>query len=144
MPAVSTADTEGEGIGLLDRVEVIAIDDDASIRWLLGEIMVLAGFKHSILASPVEGLREVDLHRPAVAVVDVNLAGVDGVEVARQIKRISPLTQILFLTGYGESVSRCLVGLLESAAVIEKPFDLNRFLDTINAHVSSRRAAAAQ
>lgn len=115
---------------------MIAIDDDPSIRWLLGEILTLGGFNHLILASAGDGLRQARLHTPAVAVVDVNLCGVDGIEVARQIRGLSPTTEIIFLTGYGESVTRSLNGVLGSAILIEKPFDIEHLMKVIRMRIT--------
>jgi DNA-binding NarL/FixJ family response regulator len=49
-----------------------------------------------------EALARIGDRRPAVALVDVRMPGLDGLEVARRAKRSAPGTAVLLYTGYGD------------------------------------------
>ena len=49
-----------------------------------------------------EALARIGDRRPAVALVDVRMPGLDGLEVARRAKRAAPGTAVLLYTGYGD------------------------------------------
>lgn len=112
-------------------MDVVAIEDDPGIRWLLGEVLSIAGASHAIVSEPAEALGAVHRHLPAVALVDVDLGRADGVEVARQIMAVAPRTQVVFLTGCGERIRDHCRGALESAIVIHKPFDVGTVIDVV-------------
>jgi|GEM_PF-651717 len=120
------------------RADVIAIDDDPGIRWLLQEIFAIGGVKHAVTGLHLEAIELAGQHRPALAIVDVRLGGTDGVEVAKAIKRVSPETEILFLTGYGENVRASVNQEELPYELIEKPFDINVLLGTIRAACGRR------
>jgi DNA-binding NarL/FixJ family response regulator len=53
-----------------------------------------------------EALARIGDRRPAVALVDVRMPGLDGLEVARRAKRSAPGTAVLLYTGYGDRAVR--------------------------------------
>ncbi|MGT2493971.1 response regulator [Cupriavidus basilensis] len=84
-----------------ERLSVVAVDDHPfileSIRANLhrhGRYALVA-----VAADGVEGLRVLRQLRPALAVVDINLPGLDGLEVVRRVCAIEPPTRIVVLSG---------------------------------------------
>jgi DNA-binding NarL/FixJ family response regulator len=81
-----------------------------------------------------EALELIERHRPRVALVDVRMPKLGGVELARRAKRISPGTAILLYTGYGdttlltEALDAGVVGFVVKDAPLE---DLLRAVQTI-------------
>jgi len=59
----------------------------------------------------------------AVAIVDLHMPGVDGFEVLARLKRSSPATQVLILTGHGTIAAAVRAMRLGAADFLEKPFD---------------------
>jgi DNA-binding NarL/FixJ family response regulator len=50
----------------------------------------------------LEALAKIERARPAVAVVDSSMPGLDGVELTRRLGRIAPSTAVILYTGYGD------------------------------------------
>lgn len=90
------------------RVAVV-IEDDADIRNLLAAILDQAGFTCHCVASGVEGIEAVREHQPILTTLDISLPGIDGFEVARQIRRFSA-TYIIILSARDEEIDT-LMGL---------------------------------
>jgi DNA-binding NarL/FixJ family response regulator len=52
----------------------------------------------AIATDGLEALKLVSQHRPQVVLLDVNMPGLHGLDLAKEIQRIAPLTRIVFLT----------------------------------------------
>ncbi len=102
------------------RVAVV-IEDDADIRNLLEAILGQAGFACHTAATGVEGIEAIRLHDPILTTLDISLPGIDGFEVARQIRSFSS-TYIIILSARDEEIDT-LMGLDAGADdYLTKPF----------------------
>ena len=81
-------------------ITVVLVDDHPVVRGgLRALIESFTGFEVvAEAATGEEAVREVQLHRPDVAVMDVMMPHVDGVEATRRITRASPRTAVLVLS----------------------------------------------
>ncbi len=83
-------------------VTVVVADDEAIIRLDLKEILEDAGYK--VVAETGRGDEAIDLileHEPDVAILDIKMPGIDGIEVARRIADRSS-TAVLLLTAFSQ------------------------------------------
>src|SRR5512139_949844 len=85
-------------------LRVLLADDHAVVRKGIrefleedGEILVVAE-----AANGADAVRLVGEHRPAVAVLDIQMPGMNGIEATRQIKSAHPEIRVLILTAYDE------------------------------------------
>jgi DNA-binding response OmpR family regulator len=102
------------------RVAVV-IEDDADIRNLLEAILGQAGFSCHPAGTGPEGIEAIRQHEPILTTLDISLPGIDGFEVARQIRSFSP-TYIIILSARDEEIDT-LMGLDAGADdYLTKPF----------------------
>jgi DNA-binding response OmpR family regulator len=102
------------------RVAVV-IEDDADIRNLLEAILGQAGFACHTTANGPDGIEAIRQHEPILTTLDISLPGIDGFEVARQIRSFSP-TYIIILSARDEEIDT-LMGLDAGADdYLTKPF----------------------
>ena len=82
--------------------QVLVVDDDDSIRFLVREELSLDG--HSVRTAPdgLSGLRAVRESTPDVVVLDVKMPGMGGLEVLRVLKAAHPALPVLLFTAYGD------------------------------------------
>lgn len=88
-----------------ETTTVVIVEDDPGIRQMLSrvlasapEIELLAAYKNGEEA--IEGLRKL---KPRVVVMDIQLPGMNGIECTRAVREISPETQVLVFTVFGDS-----------------------------------------
>lgn len=99
----------------------VIIEDDGDVRSLLDEVFRAAGFRTVLTESGLEGLAAVEEHAPIITTLDINLPGIDGFEVARRIRRISP-TFVIMLSALADE-SDVVLGLTSGAdEYLVKPF----------------------
>src|SRR5512137_2218275 len=87
-----------------EPLRVLLADDHAIVRKGIREFLEEDG-EVTVVAEASGGEEAVRLageHRPAVAVLDVQMAGVNGIEATRQIKAAYPEIRVLILTAYDE------------------------------------------
>jgi len=105
-----------------DRVHVLIAEDETIIRLDLKQILEGEGFV--VCAEARDGLEAVELARtakPDVAILDLKMPGLDGIEAARRIYAERPLPMVM-LTAYADrqSVERAIgAGVF---AYVTKPF----------------------
>jgi two-component system response regulator FixJ len=107
--------TEPDGIWLLD--------DDVSMLKALGRLMNSAGFIVEKFNDPVTFLAKLQ-HAPCrVAVLDVWMPQMNGLEVQACLRRDSPETRIIFISGRDDPVVRQNALDAGAVAFLAKPFD---------------------
>jgi DNA-binding NarL/FixJ family response regulator len=97
----------------------------------------LAGEGIEVVARAREGhdaLAKIEATRPTVAVVDLSMPGLGGIDVAREAARVSPETRVVIYTGHTDSAA--LVEAVDAGAAAfvlkEAPLaDLLRAIDTV-------------
>ncbi|HUP17161.1 MAG TPA: response regulator transcription factor [Acidimicrobiia bacterium] len=117
---------------------VLVVDDDRSIRDALKRGLRLEGFDVTAVASGEEALAVADSDDADVVVLDVGLAGIDGVEVVRRIRADGNDVPICILSARVEVGDR-VVGLEAGADdYLVKPFVLEELVARLNALLRRR------
>lgn len=102
---------------------VVVIDDDASVRESLPELVRELGYRVRAFASADGFLESGDLALTRCLLLDVKMPGISGPELQRELKRMQSSIPIVFITANrDETICR---RLLEEGAVtcLFKPFD---------------------
>ena len=111
------------------QAEVWIIDDDQSMRWVLDKTLSNNGYRVSVFESGSVALtrfkRAALSERPQLIITDVRMPGINGFELLRQIKHVSPQTPIIVMTAYTD-LDSTVHGFQEGAfEYLPKPFDSN-------------------
>jgi FixJ family two-component response regulator len=112
---------------------VFVVDDDASIRDALSNLLRSAGIRVETFASTAEFLRQPKTNGANCLVLDVRLQGNSGLDFQRQLVESNTNIPIIFITGYGDiemSVKAMKAGAVDFLA---KPFREQDLLDAVSA-----------
>jgi FixJ family two-component response regulator len=85
-----------------DEPLVIIVDDDASVREALSELILSAGFQPTCFASIRELLDSDKLNIPGCLILDVRMPGANGLDLQRYLAQQGNPKPIIFLTGHGD------------------------------------------
>ena len=101
----------------MDKITIVVIDDHPIFRQGVADNLSLEPDFHIIGQAPSgeEGLELIRAVHPRVAILDINLPGMNGQQVARQIKTEKLSTRVVLLTAYDE-VGQKVQGVLAGAA----------------------------
>ncbi|MBV8377576.1 MAG: response regulator transcription factor [Verrucomicrobia bacterium] len=81
---------------------VFVVDDDQSVRTSLANLLATEDYIVEMFASAGEYLARVSYPGPACLVLDVQLPGLDGLALQRQLTEEGRTEQIVFITGHGD------------------------------------------
>jgi DNA-binding NtrC family response regulator len=81
-------------------VSILVVDDEELIRESLSEYLEEEGFDVLSLGSGEEAIVQLGKRFFDVLICDINLPGIDGVEVLQRLQRISPETFVVLITAY--------------------------------------------
>ena len=129
--------TEGDAI-------VYVVEDDASLRASLQDLLESVGLRVAACASAQEFLRRPRPEVPSCLVLDVRLPGLSGLELQRRLATGNLALPIIFITGHGDipmSVQAMKAGAVD---FLSKPFRDQDLLDAVHQALARDRQARAQ
>ena len=119
-------------------VTVLVVDDEDSIRNALRKFLVQQGYEVATAATGEEALAVLQRQRITGILLDVNMPGINGVELVPQIMDIDPTIAILMLTAVNDATSAALCMQRGAYDYLIKPIDLGHLGRAIH-HALLRR-----
>jgi two-component system response regulator FixJ len=116
---------------------VCLLDDDPSVLKGLGRLFSSADLDAKTFDDPREFLRYAQTHRPAVALIDVCMPQMSGLEVQSKLNKISPSTRVIIFTGKDDPLVRSTALNAGASAFLTKPFDDEELLTAIRLALTS-------
>lgn len=113
------------------RGAVLVVDDEPGIRELLAQILADEGYTVTTVATGEEALGALSREVFDVVLLDVQLPGLDGLEILRQLKASGSRVPVVMISGHA-TVEQAAEAVREGAAdFLEKPLGLQRVLVTV-------------
>ncbi len=83
-------------------IRILVVDDEAAERITLAEVLRLEGYQVDMAATGEQALDLAEENEPYdLAILDLRLPGIDGLQVLEGIRQISSETVVILITGYG-------------------------------------------
>jgi len=117
-----------------ERFRVIVADDDELMRETVSDILKLKGFNVITAATGTGVIEATERLHIDLAVLDIKMPGMNGVEVLRKLKEVSPNTKVIFITAYIEDDIAHEAMKTDALAVLSKPFDPERLFQLVDAY----------
>jgi len=117
---------------------VFAIDDDASVRKGLARLLRSVGYKSEIFESASDFLARRSHSGPSCVIVDVQMPGINGMDLQETLIQHRRAEQLVFITGHGD-IPMCAQAMKAGAVdFLRKPFRGDELLQSVqNALVRS-------
>jgi DNA-binding NtrC family response regulator len=119
--------------------KVLIIDDEQQIRRILGVMLAEHGFAVAEADSGEKGIEVCAEFQPDVALLDINLPGMDGLATLRALLAQSPHTDCIMMTAYGTIRSAVEAMRIGAFDYLTKPFDNDELFLIINRALEMRR-----
>ena len=80
--------------------DIMVLDDVLDAGVMIKRVLERKGHRVTVFTDEVEALEHVRTHAVEVAILDIRLKKVSGVDMLEELKKVSPHTQVIMLTGY--------------------------------------------
>jgi two-component system response regulator MprA len=122
---------------------ILIVEHDSCMRHLLTHDLASRGFQVTLVSSGEESLSRVQAFKPDLAVIDMELPDINGIEVCRRLRHAGDRTLPIVLVSPSDRVDDKVAGLDSGADdYITRPFDFEELAARIRAGL--RRAECAQ
>jgi two-component system response regulator (stage 0 sporulation protein F) len=111
----------------MENRKILIVDDQHWIKIMLQEVLTNSGFTAFVASNHTEALEIVKNKQPDIAILDVNLPGIDGLSLLSRLKKVKSNIKVVFISGSSDTdyVRRAMVeGAL---GFFFKPFDIFEF-----------------
>jgi len=129
----------------MGKLKVTIVDDDRDTRELLAVALESEGFEVTAAANGLRLIASLQLNRPDVILLDVNMSWIDGFELCRAVKKNESFREIpvIFVSGRGSSEDLARGKEVGASAYFVKPLDLDALIARIRALVPGAGTAPA-
>ncbi len=106
-----------------DKTKLLIIDDDPKVSWILKESLN-SNYDIMTASDGIEGIQMASKEKPPLILLDIKMPGMSGLEVLKKIKKSDLNTDVIMLSGQGET--DVVVEAVQHGAFyfISKPFDV--------------------
>jgi len=104
------------------KVKILVVDDEAIMRDSLRDWLGDAGYQVLTAENGSQALEVIEKGKPGIVIADLVMPGMDGIELLKRAREISPGIEVIIITAYG-SIPTAITAMREGAYdYIEKPF----------------------
>ncbi|MFO7715743.1 sigma-54-dependent transcriptional regulator [Desulfosarcina sp.] len=111
----------------MKNYKILFVDDDSQILSIVDQFLTRCGFNVTTQSS---GLKAIDMIREDhyhIIFSDLIMPEISGMELLKQIKKISPESDVIIVSGYGTIESAIQAMKMGSYDFLQKPINLDRF-----------------
>jgi FixJ family two-component response regulator len=127
----------------LQKTPVISIvDDDEAVRLALRSLVRSLGYVSNVFASAEEFLESSQLNETSCLISDIQMPGMNGIELQNRLRILDHCTPIIFVTAFPDERNRARA--LEAGAIgfLEKPFEGRAMIMLIETALRAHREQA--
>lgn len=113
-------------------IRILLVDDEADLLDTLSKRLLRQGYTVKMSFSGKKAIEAAKQENFDVAVVDLKMPGMDGIETQKRLRDIQPFLQCIVLTGHGSIESAFESGREKTFQYLLKPFDYDNLVTVIN------------
>jgi len=122
--------------------EVLLVEDQDNVRRVISTLLRRNGYSVSEASEGSEAITKLKRRKFDLVITDLRMEPVDGMEVLRRIKEISPETEVIVVTAFGTVAGGVEAMKLGAYDYIQKPVDNEEFLLIIQRAIEKKELAA--
>jgi DNA-binding response OmpR family regulator len=121
-------------------LRILLVEDDEDNRDLLAEFLRMEGHVVEPFCDAEQALAAASQARFDAVVADLGLPRMDGLELARELRRLDPRLAVVVVSGWGDGPGIAEARGRDVDAIVTKPADPQRLIAALSAAVRVRRA----
>ena len=110
---------------------ILVVDDEPGVREALKQLLEYEGYAVSLAASGHEALDSYAEAHPHLVLLDVKMAGMDGLSTLTKLREADPQALVVMISGHGSIATAVEATQRGAHDFLEKPLDSDRVLLTL-------------
>jgi DNA-binding NtrC family response regulator len=124
----------------MENLRILVVDDDETIRTTMKAILEDEGYQVDLAGTGKEAIQKTQEKTYNVALLDIRLPDIEGVELLKLLKDSIPKTRKIMVTGY-PSMQNAIGALNKNAdAYLLKPVDVEKLLSVVKEQLQAQRS----
>lgn len=123
---------------VMQKYKILFVDDDQQILSIVEQFLSRCGFDVTTESNGLKAIEKVRATHYTVVFTDLIMPELNGMDLLKQIKAISPATEIIVVSGYGTIESAIEAMKLGSYDFLQKPINFDRFKILIDRIIEKR------
>ena len=111
-------------------MKVLLVDDEKKFAMMLAKRLALRGIDVDYVYTGEDALLKIGINMYDVAILDVKMPGIGGIELKRRLHKLAPGMKIIFLTGHG-SKTDFETGSTEAQYYLPKPLQIEELISIL-------------
>ncbi len=128
---------------MIEKNTILIVDDDQNLRNTLSDILTAKGYLSLHVATGRQALKKASESMPDVALIDIRLEDMSGLDVMKRIKVCSSNTECILITGHASQASAIEAINVGAYSYILKPYDIDQLLLTVQRAVEKGKTDKA-
>ncbi len=120
-------------------INLFIVDDDRDLRDTLADAFINVGHRVTTAGDGLQALEMFKHGKFDIAIVDVELPGMNGFDLTREIKQLRPEFPVVLITGYSHLYRPQDVLSLDVEAFLRKPINIPELINIINQIVAQKK-----
>ena len=116
-------------------IDILLADDEKTFRETFSKILEEEGFSITTLDNGTDAIEAVTRNSYSIAILDIQMPGVDGIKVLREIMKIRPDTRVIMITAFGTVEMAVEAIKLGACDYVMKPVMFDDILTKIRQHL---------
>ncbi len=122
-----------------NKVKILIIDDEKSMKEVLRILLEGEGYDVTAAADSVDGMNQINRDIFDMVITDIKMPKIDGFEILKKIREISPGTIVIMITAFGTTESAIEAMQLGAYDYIHKPFKIDEIRVVIRKALEKRK-----
>jgi|GEM_PF-939053 len=123
--------------------KILIVEDDSRLGKSLSDILKVNGYRPLAVLTGKEGVAAAKKEDISLALIDLKLPDISGIEVLKELKKNSPRTEAIILTAFASLNTAMEAVSLGAFSYLQKPYDIERLLLDIHRALERKRAEDA-
>ncbi len=125
-----------------NRGDIFIVDDEEALCISVTKILSKEGYRVSSFHTSEEGMSAFDNHEPHLLITDLQLPGLNGIELLKYVRETKPNVEVIVLTGHGSVETAVDAMRLGAYDFIEKPIDRNALVKAVNKAIEKQKLSS--
>ncbi|WP_417909881.1 sigma-54-dependent transcriptional regulator [Candidatus Electronema sp. PJ] len=123
----------------MNKPKILVIDDEQTAVRNLQHILNKEGYEVLVTQSSQNALKLLEQHSLDLVLTDLRMPNVDGMEILRRVKELSPDTEVVMITGYATVSSAISAMKMGAYHYVIKPYKLDEVRQVVREALEKRR-----